>query len=190
MKNEFKRVYYESHDRKLYKQLSNVFKDSGEVGSVVSKKQDPDALTSEEVDQTVACFKEGLNCTQAVLSTYGPQFGLDHKNAIKVAGAFGSGMGVGETCGAVTGALMVIGLKYAKVKGPSFFSKEQTQTIAQEFFKRFKARNGATACKELLGCDVNTTEGLKAAKHEKHFKKRCPKFVQDAAEILEEILKE
>ena len=162
----------------------------GEGISVVAKKKEPDVIPSEEVEQTVACFKDGLNCTQAVLSTYGSQFGLDRKHAVKVAGAFGSGMGVGETCGAVTGALMVIGLKYAKVKGPGFFSKEQTQTIAQEFFKRFKARNGATACKDLLGCDVNTSEGLKAAKHEKHFKKRCPKFVQDAAEILEEILKD
>ncbi len=157
---------------------------------MASKKKETEAITSDEVEQIVASFKGGLNCTQAILSMYGPQFGLDHKNAIKVAGAFGSGMGVGETCGAVTGALMVIGLKYAKVKGPSFFSKEQTQTIAQEFFERFKARNGATACKDLLGCDVNTAEGLSAAKHEKHFKKRCPKFVQDAVEILEEILKD
>lgn len=157
---------------------------------MVSIKKDPDATTSDEVEQTVACFKDGLNCTQAILSTYGPQFGLDRKNAMKVAGAFGSGMGMGETCGAVTGALMVIGLKHAKVKGLSFFSKEQTQTIAREFVAKFKARNGATACKELLGCDVSTAEGFKTAKHDKYFKKRCPKFVQDAVEILEEILKD
>jgi len=147
------------------------------------QKKDPDNITSDEVEQTVACLTEGLNCTQAILSTYGPQFGMEHKSAVKVAGAFGSGMGMGEMCGAVTGALMVIGLNHAKVRNPSFISKVRTRAIAQEFVKQFKARNGATACKELLNCDVNTSEGLKTAKYEKHFKKRCPKFVQDAAEI-------
>ena len=125
-----------------------------------------------------------------MLSTYGPRFGLDRENALKVAGAFGSGMGMGETCGAVSGALMVIGLKHAKVKGSSIFSREQTHDIAAEFITRFKARNKTVVCRELLGCDVSTREGLKTAKKERHFKKRCPKFVQDAAEILEEMLKD
>ena len=85
---------------------------------------------------------------------------------------------------------MAIGMRYEKVKGLNLFSKEQTQAMAQEFIEKFNARNGAIACKELLGCDVSTPEGLTTAKHEQHFKKRCPKFVQDAAEILEEILKD
>ncbi len=155
---------------------------------MLSKKQDTDRVTSDEVKQTVACFKAGLNCTQAILSTYGPHFGLDRENAVKIARAFGSGMGMGETCGAVTGALMLIGLKHAKLKGSSFISKDKTEEIAREFAARFKARNGTTVCRELLGCDVSSLEGLKAAKKEKHFKKRCPKFVQDAVEILEEML--
>jgi protoheme ferro-lyase len=54
--------------------------------------------------------------------------------------------------------------------------------------ERFKARNKTTECRELLGCDVSSFAGLKTAKKEKHFKKRCPTFVRDAAEILEEIL--
>lgn len=164
--------------------------DEGENNIMFSKKQDPDRVKPDEVEQTVACFKEGLNCAQAVLSMYGPQFGLDRENAVKVAGAFGAGMGRGDTCGAVTGALMVIGLKHKKVKGLNLFSKEQTQSVAQQFTERFKARNGTTLCKELLGCDVSTPEGLRSAKHEKHFKRRCPKFVQDAAEILEEMLRD
>ncbi|MCK9418356.1 MAG: C-GCAxxG-C-C family protein [Nitrospirae bacterium] len=147
-------------------------------------------VKSDEVEQTVACFKEGFNCTQAVLSTYGPQFGLDRENAVKIAKAFGSGMGMGGTCGAVTGALMVIGLKHARLKGRSLFSKDRTEEIAREFVARFKARNETTECRELLGCDLGTPEGIKTAKKEKHFKKHCPKFVQDAAEILEEILEE
>lgn len=143
-----------------------------------------------DVEQSVACFQDGWNCTQAVLSTYGPRFGLDREHALKIAGAFGSGMGMGETCGAVTGALMVIGLKHTRVKGGGLFSHERTEDLSQEFVEHFNARNGTTICRKLLGCDVGTVEGARAAKKEKHFKKRCPKFVRDAAEILEELLKE
>jgi len=156
---------------------------------VFNKGRDDDA-GQKKVDQCVACFKDGLNCTQALLSTYGPQFGLDRENALKVSGAFGSGMGMGETCGAVSGALMVIGLKNTKVKGIAFLSKEKTADLAQEFVTRFKALHGTVLCKELLGCDVSTPEGRKTAKQEKHFKQKCPAFVHDAAEIVEELLKD
>lgn len=164
--------------------------DEGEVKIVLSKKQDSDRVRSDEVEQTVACFKEGLNCAQALLSTYGPQFGLDREEAIRIAAALGSGMGMGETCGAVTGALMLIGLKHSKVKGGFSFSKDKTKDNAREFVERFKARHKTTECRELLECDVSSFEGLRTAKKEKHFKKRCPKFVQDAAEILEELLEQ
>ncbi len=158
--------------------------------NVFSKKQDPDGVKSDEVKKTLACFKDGLNCAQALLSTYGPRLGLDREDAIRIAGALGSGMGMGETCGAVTGALMLIGLKHAKLKGGFSFSKDKTKDIAREFVERFKARHKTTECMELLGCDVSSFEGLRTAKKEKHFKRRCPTFVQDAAEILEEILEE
>jgi C_GCAxxG_C_C family probable redox protein len=164
--------------------------DEGEINIVIFKKKDPDNVQSDEVKQTLLCFREGFNCTQAVLSTYGPQFGLDSESAVRIAKAFGSGMGMGETCGAVTGALMVIGMKHAGLKGRSIFSKDRTEDIAREFIVRFKARNSTTECKELLGCDVSSFGGLKRAQKEKHFKKHCPKFVQDAAEILEEILEQ
>jgi C_GCAxxG_C_C family probable redox protein len=157
---------------------------------VAMKHRDPDDVKPHKVEQTLACFKEGWNCTQAVLSTYGSQFGLDRENAVRIAGAFGSGMGMGETCGAVTGALMVIGLKYAKLNAVSLFSRDRTEDIAREFVARFKARNETTECRELLGCDVSSCEGFRTAKKERHFKTRCPRYVQDAAEILEELLKD
>ena len=103
---------------------------------------------------------------------------------MRVAGAFGSGMGIGKTC-----APMVIGLKYARIKGGVFLSRQKTYDVAADFIARFRERkNGMVVCRDLLGCDVTTREGFKQAKKEKHFKKLCPKFVQDAAEILEELL--
>jgi C_GCAxxG_C_C family probable redox protein len=125
-----------------------------------------------------------------LLSTYGARFGLDREMAFKVAGVFGSGMGRGDTCGAVTGAFMVIGLKHGKTKGSDDLSQARTDELAQRFVELFIARNATISCRELLGCDISTPEGLRAAKKEKHFKKRCPKFVQDAAEILEELLQD
>ncbi len=141
------------------------------------------------VDQCVESFKTGINCTQAVLSAYGPRYGVDQATALKIAAAFGSGMGTGDTCGAVTGALMVIGLKHTKVKGFGLLSKDRTEAAAQELIAEFKKRNNTVICRELLGCDLGTAEGQQTAKREKHFKKRCPRYVRDAAEIIEEMLK-
>jgi C_GCAxxG_C_C family probable redox protein len=162
----------------------------GELSAVLFKKRRDEEPHEGQVDQCVACFKKGINCTQAVASTYGGQFGLDAETALKIAAAFGSGMGMGETCGAVTGALMVIGLKHSKTAGSRLLSKDKTEEIAHEFTERFKARHGTVVCRELLGCDVTTSAGLKTAKQEKHFKKRCPEYVKDAAMILEELLKD
>jgi C_GCAxxG_C_C family probable redox protein len=154
------------------------------------KRSDAEQTKISDVDQTVACFKKGINCSQALLSTYGKHYGLDPELALKLSGAFGSGMGMGETCGAVTGALMVIGLKHSKAAGSRLLSKDRTEDVAHEFLERFKTRHGTVSCKDLLGCDVSTSEGLKTAKQEKHFKKRCPEYVKDAALILEELLKD
>ncbi len=141
-------------------------------------------------DQAVSCFQEGFNCAQAVLSTYGARFGLDRKIALRVAGAFGGGMGsMGETCGAVTGAFMVIGLMHGKTKADDDKAREKTHEFVKEFVAGFKARNRSILCRELLGCDVSTTGGMQAAKDKGLFKTRCPKFVKDAAEIIDEILK-
>ena len=65
------------------------------------------------VEQAVSCFQGGFNCSQAVLSTYAQDFGLDREAALKLAAGFGGGMGrMAGTCGAVTGAFMVLGLKH------------------------------------------------------------------------------
>lgn len=141
------------------------------------------------VERAVSCFKEGFSCSQAMLSTYGPQLGLNHELALKVSGAFGGGMArMGETCGAVTGAFMVIGLKHGKTKFEDKQAKEKTYSLVREFVDRFKSRNGSIVCRELLGCDISTPEGRDLAKEKNLFTTLCPKFVQDAAEIIEQIL--
>nr|MDO8080477.1 C-GCAxxG-C-C family protein [Candidatus Freyarchaeota archaeon] len=141
------------------------------------------------VERAVSVFKEGFSCSQAMLSTYGTQFGLDRETALRVSGAFGGGMGrMGETCGAVTGAFMVIGLKYGQTRVGDEESKEKAYRLVKEFVDKFKSQNGSIVCRELLGCDISTPEGRRLAKEKKLFTNLCPKFVQDAAEIIEQIL--
>ncbi len=137
----------------------------------------------------VALFKEGgLSCSQALLSVYGHYFGFDKETAIKLASAFGGGMGrMAETCGAVTGALMVLGLTY-RIEDPE--AKEKVYTKTEKFIKQFKSRNGSILCREMLGYDMGTAEGLSIIKEKHLIPTVCPKFVQDAAEITETILSE
>ncbi|KAF5421459.1 MAG: putative redox-active protein [Candidatus Methanomarinus sp.] len=142
-----------------------------------------------KIECAVSCFKEGFSCSQALLSTYGPQFDLNREMALKVSGAFGGGIGhMGETCGAVTGVIMVIGLKYGKTRAEDEQIEEKAYSLIQEFVDKFNSRNGSIICRELLGYDISTPEGMKLAKEKNLFITICPKLVQDAAEIIEQIL--
>lgn len=142
-----------------------------------------------KADKALSCFKEGFNCSQSVFSVYAVDMGLSRETALKVSQSFGGGMGqMGETCGAVTGAFMVIGLKYGRTRVDDDEAKVKTYKLVKEFSEKFKASNGTIICRELLGCDIGTSEGQRIAKDEKLFSTVCPGFVQDAVEILEEIL--
>lgn len=141
------------------------------------------------VEQAAACFKGGFNCSQAVLSTYAEDFDLDREAALKLAAGFGGGMGrMAGTCGAVTGAFMVLGLKHGPTEPNDQTGRETVYERVREFAKRFEARNGTTVCRNLIQSDIDTPEGLAMARQQKLFATVCPKFVQDAAEILEEML--
>lgn len=144
----------------------------------------------DSVERATLSFREGFNCAQAVLLAYGPELGLNRELALKVAGAFGGGMGrQGGTCGAVTGAFMTIGLRCGVAK-PDEESKERTYRLVRKFTEAFKARNRTIICRELLGLDISTVEGRKEAAEKKLFTTLCPKLVRDAAEIIGQMLQE
>ena len=143
-------------------------------------------MNTSKVNQAVECFNQGFNCSQAILSTYGGQFGLDTELALKIASGLGAGMGrMCETCGAVSGAYLVIGLKFGNNSPNDTEGKEQTYAMVQEFDRRFKERNHTTVCEEILGVNLITGDKAKAATQ---VKRLCPKMVRDAAEILELLL--
>ena len=137
----------------------------------------------------VECFNSGFVCSQALLSTYGTEFGLDYEMALRLAAAFAGGMGgKGETCGAVTGAFMVIGLKHGKTVAHDEQSQNRTYSLVNKFVNKFKSCNGSIMCRELLGYDISTPEGYAMAKEKGAFRTVCPRCVRDAAEILEQLL--
>lgn len=144
-----------------------------------------------KVGEAVSCFNSGFNCSQSILSTYGTEFGIDRDIALKLATGFGGGMGrMAETCGAVTGALMVIGLKYGKCGLDGDDKREKTYELVKEFRRRFEETNGTVVCKNLLNCDIAIESELIRARDTGLFKTVCPKMISDAAEILEDMLRD
>ena len=143
---------------------------------------------SPKVQEAVDLFEQRFNCSQAIFATYSPEFGVDRETALKVACGFGGGMRMGETCGAVTGAFMVIGLKYGCTEAGDNEQEFRTYEMVKTFAKEFTARNDSVCCKDLLGCDISSDEGVQKAVDEGLFRSVCPKVVRDAAEILEQMI--
>jgi len=133
-------------------------------------------------------FMNDLNCSQVVFSLFSEELGLDKDTALKIATGFGSGMRKGEVCGAVSGAIMVIGLKYGHYLKGDTDSKSKTYDLTSEFEKRFEERYRSIRCKEILGYDVTNEEDMIAIREQDLFKRICPEVIKEAISILEEIL--
>jgi C_GCAxxG_C_C family probable redox protein len=134
-------------------------------------------------------FEKGFSCAPSVLSTYSEQFGLGKELALKIACGFAGGIaGTGKTCGAVTGAVMVIGLMHGQADVADQESAQKTRRVVKDFIDRFRALHGSVECKELIGFDLDTPGGLQSARESGVFRNRCPVFVCDAVDILEDIL--
>jgi len=140
------------------------------------------------VDDAANWFCRGAACSQAILGTYGPLVGLPVEQGVKLASGFAGGMRLAQTCGAVTGAFMVLGLKHAGDNCDQRDGRNNVYAAIREFTAKFQQRNTSVVCKELLGCDISSPEGLQKATNEGLFRTICPRLVQDAAEILEEML--
>lgn len=142
-----------------------------------------------KVEEALECFESGFNCSQSIFSTYAPLFDVDRDTALKIAASFGGGIAsMGQTCGAVTGAFMVLGLKYGNVDPTDEAAKAQKKERLAEFVEKFSAGHRTIVCRDLLECDISTPEGLQYARDQQLFSNRCPLFVRTAAEILEGIL--
>lgn len=141
------------------------------------------------IEKAISSFRGDFNCAQSIFSAFVPQYGLDKDTALKIATGFGGGMGrMQKTCGAVSGAFMVIGLRYGMGTNDDTEARDKTYQVVREFSNRFQEIHGSIICKELLGCDINTSEGKEYYDQNDFFEKKCFEYVKDSAKILEEIL--
>lgn len=140
-------------------------------------------------EKAVAEMQRGLNCSQAVFSVFAEKYALKQDLALKISSTLGGGMGyLGDTCGAVTGAYLVIGLAYGPSQPGDLLATAQAMRLVQIFDRKFRTLQGTTICRELINYDLSTPAGLQKARDENVFNLKCLKYVADAVEILKDIL--
>lgn len=143
-----------------------------------------------KTEKALSLFSNNFNCSQAVFTAFASDFGIDEKTALMLGTSFGGGARNGEICGAVSGALLVLGLKYGHYDAEDNEQKSRAYEIAVDYTKRFKEKNGSIVCRDLLGYDLTVPEDKVFIKEKNLFKTVCPEMVKSAVLILEEILNE
>ena len=141
-------------------------------------------------EKALSYFDNKFNCSQSVLTVFAEESGLTEDESLRVASAFGGGMGRQQfTCGAVTGAAMALGLKFGKGKNDSDDKKLQTYDKTVELFDEFTKLNGSTNCRKLLnGLDMRDEQELSLINEQNLFHTNCRKYVVDAVNITEQII--
>lgn len=141
-------------------------------------------------DKALELFSNNFNCSQAVLTAFAPDFGLDEQLALKLGTSFGGGARNGDICGAVSGVLLVLGLKYGHYVSSDNEQKARAYEIAVEYTKRFREVNGSIVCRDLLGYDLTKPDEMACIKEKGLFGTVCPKMIKSAVEILESVLED
>lgn len=141
-------------------------------------------------DRAEEYFNNNYNCSQAVFTSFATEIGIEEELALKIATQFGGGARKGEMCGAVSGALMVLGLKYGHCHAENAEEKGRAYQIAEDFMNRFLEKKGTVVCRKLLGYDISKTEDMKKIKELNLFKTICPEMIRCATEIVDEMINE
>jgi C_GCAxxG_C_C family probable redox protein len=140
-------------------------------------------------DSAVALMAAGGNCAQAVLGAFSEETGLERVAALKIASGFGAGLARSqEVCGAVTGAVMVIGMRHGQERPEDKEAKEKAYALTRELLARFRAEFGSCLCRELLQVDLLTAEGQQQYQERDLGARVCHPCVRGAVRILEVIL--
>lgn len=143
-------------------------------------------------EKAMSLFREGYNCTQAVVGTFVDELEIDFDTAMKLASSFGGGMGrLREVCGAVSGMFIIAGLKFGYSDPKDKELKTKHYKLIQELADKFKKDHPSIVCRELLGLDQKKESYVPDDRTENYYKKRpCVQIVGKAAEIIGEYLQE
>ena len=146
-------------------------------------------MVKDHVAEAIELFQSGFNCSQAVLSVFCEDFGLTEEIALKLAFPFGGGIcGCGKTCGAITGAIMVVGLKYETLNSTSNENKVACKEMARKLMEVFELEHGSSNCNDLVGFDMRKLSGIELKAKSQFLQNRCPKFIETVVTFLEEEL--
>ncbi len=138
------------------------------------------------IDKCIEGFDKGSCCSQVILLTFAPYFGLDEKTAHKLGAGLGAGFGRKQyLCGAVSAGALVLSLKYGNEEGKDFKIKEETYTQVRDFINWFEKEMGSSSCHELLGIEILTEEGRKKGREFGLFNTTCKDCIRKVAEYLE-----
>ena len=139
-------------------------------------------------EQALLDLKNGFCCAQAVAAAFCGEYAISREAAAKMASPFGAGMSrTGSVCGAVTGALMAIGMKYGSSKPSDTGAKKKSYAVTGLFLKKFEKKYGSTICPKLTGVDISTESGMEAARKNGVFEKVCTAIVADTISMLEDM---
>jgi len=149
---------------------------------------EPPASPSDPAVRAAQLFAAGISCAPAVLAAFAPRLGMDEAQAARAASCFGGGMaGSARICGAVTGAMMAVGLAHGPGLRADPDAKKAAYERTRELWRRFTERHGSIECREILGVDISTPEGHRKAAELGLFRTRCAGVVRDAAELVREL---
>lgn len=148
-----------------------------------------DHTKGEKSNQAVERFAGEFNCAQSVFSAFAEELGLSTDMALKLSNPFGAGIAyMQETCGAISGALMAIGLKYGKGEKESDEDKQMAYDIARYFISEFRKKHLHITCRQLLdNYDMSIPEDMEEIQRKDLFHLRCATQVKDAVEITQMI---
>ena len=142
-----------------------------------------------EVEQAVAFYQQGYTCTQSILASFARRYDLQQNLAFRIGEPFGAGTScTGDMCGAVTGAIMVLGLQYGPAHNDDVAARSYTYQRVHELIQRLKVSHDSIQCTDLLGYNLNDPQQLQTVREKGLFMQLCPILVRDAAQILIEMI--
>lgn len=141
-----------------------------------------------EAEEIKALFLQGIDCGQVVAGAFAEELGMDRDLLRKVSACFGGGMLCGQTCGAVTGALMVVGLRYGHSREGDSAQKQLMMQKTAQFKALFAEKYSSDICRDLLGHDISKPGEMEKVLEQGLLFTFCPQVVADTIEILEHII--
>ena len=143
-------------------------------------------------EMAMANFYEGYNCSQSIVLAFADLIPIEKTTLLKMSSSFGGGMGrLREVCGSVTGMFMIAGILYGYGGPETGQVKADHYARIQELARRFEETHGSIVCREMLGLSVRHDVPVPEARTQEYYKKRpCPEIIGDAADLLEQYIKE